>query len=266
MCSCCLSEPESIGILDSTARVLDLLNSSKEPLGVNSIAKACSLYPSSCFRILQTLRKTGWAYQMNDTRYISGSKLSFLTEKNSFLLALRDVSKFIMEECTSRHGIAMNLIVRNGTDCIILQQSLTKSLIDYTPPLDAVLPYYACGGGKVLLCELPEAEIRQLMSRHKIEALTPYTITDEGQYLAELKNVAERGYAIDFKESSIYGSCVAVPVRDKSGAIVASLSFTGLIGLSDPKFLLKYIPVLRDTSQRITTLLYCSWCADEKDD
>jgi len=259
MCIFSHSEPELLGIVESTARVLDLLKTSKEPLGVNAIAKACQLYPSSCFRILQTLKKTGWAYQVNDTRYISGSNLSFFTESNSFLLALRDVSKFVMEECTARHGIAMNLIVRRDADCIILQQSLTKSLIEYTPPLDAVLPYYACGGGKILLCELPEAEIRELISKHKLEPLTPYTITDEEQYLSELKKTAKRGYATDFRESSMHGSCVAVPVRDKFGTIVASLSFTGLIGLSDVEFLLKYVPVLKDASRRITTLLYCSW-------
>lgn len=250
---------ETIKMLESAMGVLDLLRTSKTPMGVNAVAKQCELNPSTSFRILKTLEKTGWVYQMDDDRYIPGHKLSFVTEKNNFYMALGDAAKFIMEDCTAHHGLAMNLIVRSGADCVILQQSLTKSIINYVPPLHSALPYYACGGGKILLCELPDALIDQLISTHRMEALTPFTITDPDEYLAELKRTAENGYAIDFQESSINGSCIAVPVRDKEGTIIASLSFSGLIGVSNPAKLLKYLPALKEASARITKSLYDCW-------
>ena len=92
-----------------------------------------------------------------------------------------------------------------------------------------------------------------------MEALTPFTITDPAAYIAELKKAAANGYAIDFQESSINGSCIAVPVRDKEGTIIASLSFSGLIGVSDPAKLLKYLPALREASEKITASLYNCW-------
>ena len=166
---------ETIKMLESAMGVLDLLRTGKTPMGVNAIAKQCSLNPSTTFRILKTLEMTGWVYQMEDDRYITGQKLSFVTERNNFYLALSDAAKCVMEECTARHGLAMNLIVRNGSDCVVLQQSLTKSIINYVPPLHSVLPYYACGGGKILLCELPDALIEQIITTHRMEALTPST-------------------------------------------------------------------------------------------
>lgn len=250
---------ETIKMVECAMGVLDLLRTAKTPLGVNMVAKKCALNPSTAFRILKTLEKTGWVYQLDDGRYVCGQKLSFVTERNNFHMALSDAAKFIMEDCTAKNGLAMNLIVRHGADCHILQQSLTKSIINFVPPLHSVLPYYACGGGKVLLSELPEPLLDQILSVVRMEALTPYTITDPAEYRKVLKETAENGYAIDFQESSINGSCIAVPVRDKEGTIIASLSFSGLIGISDPEKLLKYVPILKETSQKITDSLYDCW-------
>lgn len=250
---------ETIKMVESAMGVLDLLRTGKAPLGVNTIAKTCGLNPSTAFRILKTLEKTGWVYQLEDGGYVAGQKLSFVTEKNNFNMALADAAKFVMEDCTAKNGLAMNLFVRMGADCHILQQSLTKSIINYVPPLHFTMPFYACGGGKVLLCELPSPLLDQLFAVTKMEALTPYTITDPDKYRQALTETAQQGYAIDFQESSINGSCIAVPVRDNEGTIIASLSFSGLIGISDPEKLLKYVPTLKEASARITTSLYDCW-------
>lgn len=250
---------ETIKMVENAMGVLDLLRAAKAPSGVNAIAKQCGLSPSTAYRILKTLELTGWAYQLSNDTYIPGEKLSFITSKNNFYLALRDAAKAFMEECTGKYGMAMNLMVRNGANCEVLEQSLTKSIINYVPPIHSELPYYACGGGKVLLCELPEALIEQILSTHKLEALTPYTITDADEYRHVLAETAKNGYAVDFQESSINGSCIAVPVRNREGTIIASLSFSGLIGISDPNKLLKYVPVLKETSEKITASLFRCW-------
>ena len=77
--------------------------------------------------------------------------------------------------------MAMNLIVREGIRCEIIEQSLTKSIINYVPPIHSNLPFYACGGGKILLCELPDIMITHILDNCKLEALTPFTITEIGR-------------------------------------------------------------------------------------
>ena len=250
---------ETIKMVENAMTVLDLLRTTRDSIGVNSVAKACELTPSTTHRILKTFEMTGWAYQLSDDTYIAGQKLSFVTSKNNFYLALRDSAKTIMEDCTGKYGMAMNLIVRNGAQCEIIEQSLTKSIINYVPPIHSVLPFYACGGGKILLCELPDRIIDGILSTHRLEPLTPFTVTDPDEYRKILKETAKKGYAIDFQESSINGSCIAVPVRDGEGTIIASLSFSGLIGISDPSRLLKYIPALQKASRDITDNLFACW-------
>lgn len=258
-------KPETIKMVEQAMTVLALLCDYGEPMGVNAVAHRCSLNPSTCYRILKSLEKTGWVYQLSDNRYIPGQRISFVTEKSCFYLALCDVAKYIMDECTARHGVAMNLIVREGEKCVIVQQSLTKSIVNYIPPLGSVLPYYACGGGKILLSELPEAILEQILSTYKMEAYTPYTITDPEKFRRELERTAAEGFAIDFQESSINGSCIAVPVRSREGDIIASLSFSGLIGVPEPQALLRYIPALKEASGKITETLYKSWLSAEQE-
>jgi len=249
-------------MVESAMSVLELLRTSKEPIGVNAIAKKSGLHSSTAFRILKSLEKTGWVFQLSDDQYIVGSKISFVTSRNNFHIALCDVAGLTMRECTDKHGIAMNLIVLDGSNCEIIQQSLTDSIINYVPPLHSSLPYYACGGGKILLSALPDSMIDQIFSLYPPKALTPYTITDTKKYELELKKARENGYAIDFQESSINGSCIAVPVFDNEGTIIASLSFSGLIGISSPDLLLQYLPILQDTSKKITDRLYSCWPAN----
>jgi len=250
---------ETIKMVDQAFTVLDLLRTSREPLGVNEIAKQCGLNPSTTFRILKTMELSAWVFQLNDRRYISGQKLSFITEKNNLYLALREVSQYVMNEYTEKFGQPMNLVVREGLNCTILQQSRTKNLVDYIPPLYSNLPIYASSGGKILLSELPVNLADQVISACEMKPLTKNTITDPEQFWHALRTTAKQGYAIDNKESAENGSCIAVPVRDHEGTIIAALSFSGFIGIEDIQTLLDFLPALKEASEKISHSLFKAW-------
>lgn len=250
---------ETIKMVERALSVLDTLRSSTIPIGVNDIAKLCSLNPSTAFRILKTLETTGWVFQCNDGRYIPGQKISFMTEKNNLYLALKEVAAYTMNQYTQKYDRAMNLIVRDENVCYILQQSRTKNLVDYVPPLHASMPFYACAGGKILLSELPIFLADKIIESCNMVALTPHTITNPEKFWQELRTVAKQGYALDHMESSESGSCIAVAVRDHEGTIIAALSFSGFIGVQDTDTLLEYVPALREASREISSNLFTCW-------
>lgn len=153
----------------------------------------------------------------------------------------------------------MHLLHKIPNKCYILQQSRTKNLVDYVPPVNTALPFYACAGGKILLSELPIILANHIIESTDMEALTPYTITDPDEYWKELRKVAQQGYAFDHMESSVNGSCISVGVRDHEGTIIAALSFSGFIGIQDTDELLEYVPLLQAASKEITDNLYNCW-------
>ena len=60
-----------------------------------------------------------------------------------------------------------------------------------------------------------------------LEPLTPRTLTSLEALQAELARVRHQGYALDDEECEVGVRCVAVPVRDFTGRVVASVSVTG---------------------------------------
>lgn len=250
---------ETIQVLDRALMILEIFRKGQNQYGVTEIAKRLKMNPSTTFRILQTLRNNGWIHQTNDGRYISGTKLSSQLEKSNFYLALRDVSQTIMDLGTAKYKQAMNLIIRDGTKCHILQQSRTTNLVDYVPPLYSELPFYASAGGKILFCELPKALLKQMIDSTELVSFTKHTITNPVMFMKELEQVASDGYAFDNHESAENGSCISVPVRDMENNIIAALSFSGFIGIRDTKDLLAYLPALQDASREITQQLFSCW-------
>ena len=107
-------EQGTVQALERGLKILELLMQEKRPMGVNEIAKCQGITPSAAYRILKTLEATGWSFQMSDDKYIPGEKLSYVTEKNNFHLALAEVAYPVMQELTAREILPMNLVVRQA--------------------------------------------------------------------------------------------------------------------------------------------------------
>ena len=92
------SASNTIKMVENAMTVLDTLRFSGQSMGVNEIAKTTSLSPATTFRILKTLSKTGWAFQLSNDRYTIGEKFSFTTEKTNLYLAISELSSRIEEK------------------------------------------------------------------------------------------------------------------------------------------------------------------------
>ena len=169
-------EQGTVQALERGLKILELLMQEKRPMGVNEIAKCQGITPSAAYRILKTLEANGWSFQMSDDKYIPGEKLSYITEKNNFHLALAEVAYPIMQELTAREILPMNLVVRQDRRFFILQQTRTERYVDFVAPVGSTLPLHASAGGKILLCELPEVLRAQFLDGISFESMTPNTI------------------------------------------------------------------------------------------
>lgn len=254
-----IKEPETIRALERALVILDTIKSANRPMGINELAKICEYGPSTVFRIVKTFEADNWVRQLADDKYILGEKLFFETEKSNFYLALKDAAYPILCKYTAQENQAMNLCVRQEEACIILQQSRTERLLDFVPPLGASLPVYASGNGKILYSELPEPLLHSLLNMMEFQIFTSHTITTRQGFLQELKKVREQGYSIDLDESLTSSCCVAVPIRNLGGDIIAAVSFSGFVGSFNEDFLKGYLPALHKASEEITHSLFRSY-------
>jgi DNA-binding IclR family transcriptional regulator len=73
----------------------------------------------------------------------------------------------------------------------------------------------------------PESEVAAWAATEKFPALTPNTITTARRLLKELTIIRERGYGLDEEEREKGVSCVAAPIRNHTGDVVAAISVAG---------------------------------------
>jgi DNA-binding IclR family transcriptional regulator len=91
----------------------------------------------------------------------------------------------------------------------------------------AILPAYCTALGKTLLAYLPEAEVAEWAATQRFTALTPSTITTARRLLKELSVIRQRGYGLDEEEREKGVCCIAAPVRNHTGDVVAAVSAAG---------------------------------------
>jgi DNA-binding IclR family transcriptional regulator len=73
----------------------------------------------------------------------------------------------------------------------------------------------------------PEDEISHWIHTHSLEPVTDATIIEENAFLQELREIRSRGYAVDKGEFEASVRCVAVPIRDRTGRVIAAVSISG---------------------------------------
>ena len=260
-----IADTETIKVLDRALTLLDVLRDENRPLGVNELSKLCDINLSTVFRIMKTLMASGWVYQSSDDKYTLGEKWFFQTNQDNLYLALKDIAYPIMFHLSVQEFQAMNLCVRQNEKCIILQQSRTEKLVDLVPRLGASLPVYASGSGKVLFSELVPPLLDDLLSLVEFKKLASETIISRQAFIKELEKVRAAGYALDVHESMDATSCVAVPVRNPSGNIIAALSFSGFVGDYGKEQLISYLPILLKASEEISQKLFRTSQTDSAD-
>lgn len=88
-------------------------------------------------------------------------------------------------------------------------------------------PAHATGMGKVLLAHLPPEDRAAVLTTLPLPGFTPHTITSRRALEAELHGVLRRGYATEVEELAFGRACVATPIRDRTGRVVAAMSLSG---------------------------------------
>lgn len=88
-------------------------------------------------------------------------------------------------------------------------------------------PMHCTGLGKAILAWQPAGFRDELLANTKLQRLTIHSITRSAEMVSELGRIQRLGYAVDNEEAELGARCVAAPVFDSSGSIVAGISVSG---------------------------------------
>jgi len=169
---------------------------------------------------LAPVPSTPGRYRLGVRSYQLGSRYA---EQLDLAAEGQQVARLVAETCDETVHVA----ILEGTDVIYIAKVDSTHAVRMVSAAGRRLPAHCTSVGKMLLASLPETELTaRIPDGAELSAMTPNSITDPAVLRAELAEIRERGVAVECRESNPDVSCVAAPVRDRSGRVVAALSIS----------------------------------------
>lgn len=196
---------------------------------LQDIARAVEMNASTTLRFLNTLIDCGYVRQEEETaQYMPTFKICALANRMHREDGLRRVAHPYMEELSALFGESVCLAIEEGKKAVYVEVLRVKnqSLMAVQAVGNAAQMY--CNGiGKLFLSAYSGEALERYLEEEKLTAHTEHTITDKEELKKEVEQVRRQGYAYDNQERELGARCIAFPVRDAGGKIVAGISVTG---------------------------------------
>jgi IclR family transcriptional regulator, KDG regulon repressor len=218
----------SIKAVQRALDILEALLEARSPLSLQQICARTGLPKSTAFRIVSNLIQRQYLVE-GEEGYRLGFKplqLGALVEEK---LDLKHQALPFLRKLVDRFGETVHLAVLDEDFRVLYVEKLSaeRAVGVMISRVGLTAPMHCTALGKVMAAFKPEDEIRRWIRASGLKPYTDATITEEKSFLRELSEIRCRGYAIDNVEHELGVRCIAAPILDKSGAVIAALSIAG---------------------------------------
>ncbi|GAB3451769.1 IclR family transcriptional regulator [Actinophytocola sediminis] len=139
----------------------------------------------------------------------------------------------VAQDLAARLGLGVNVARRHDDQLVYLINAEGRLAPRSFTLLGQSNPLHATGLGKCLLLGLSAEQRRALLGDGELTAFTARTVTSSRALDAELAQALARGYATEIEELALGRACIAAPIRDREGAVVAAVSVSGSLSALD---------------------------------
>lgn len=241
--------------IERAALILTCFSVQEPRLTLGQLAAKLDLNQSTVYRYVQTLLAAGLLERAPGRGgYQLGLRVVELAYVAMNQLEVRKAALDEMERLRDELGLLINLGVRFQGDVLKVAQAAPGGWPTWKTTVGNRLPAECTALGKVLLAHRPWDEARAMIEQRGWRPATRHSVQDLAQLAGQLEEARERGYAVEREECVLGGACVAAPIRDHTGAVVAALSITGpLSRLTET--LPREIDAVREAANRISLRL-----------
>src|SRR5450755_475533 len=233
--------------------VLEILVRAGRAVTLSELMLATRLPKPTLHRTLTLFEEAGWLSREPGGRaYIIGERLSRFG-----LDVLRNDSaatqrRIVLRGVVSDIGESCNLAVLHKGALIYLDRIEADWPLRLQIPSGGVaISPHCCASGKLLLAFLPAPERNRLLALLGLQSFTERTITDRQVLAAEFERIVAAGYAVDNEEYVVGVACVAVPVRNTQGEVIASIAVQGATARLPLMPAIEFVPRLQAAAANI---------------
>ncbi|WP_432572673.1 IclR family transcriptional regulator [Kineococcus sp. SYSU DK005] len=216
------SAPTGARTLERGLGLLDHVAAGRERL--EEISAAAGLSRSATHRMLTSLVAARFLEQTPQRTYRLGLKLLELGHLAERTLDLPGEVQAVLTSIADATRDTTHLGVLRGADVLYLAKARGHRGMEMASRVGARLRAQNTAMGKALLAELPEE--RALAAFDPAAVVTGNSIATAAEFARALRDVRERGFALDDQENELGVRCVAIAVPDLSGRPAAAVSIS----------------------------------------
>ncbi|WP_329112488.1 IclR family transcriptional regulator [Streptomyces sp. NBC_01353] len=218
-------------IVPAVARACDILElflQGDGTLSAPEITRRLQLPRTTTHELLSTLTARSYLVPIPEQpgRYRLGVRTYQLGSRYAEQLDLAAEGQNVAREVAETCDETVHVAILEDTDVIYIAKVDSTHAVRMVSAAGRRLPAHCTAVGKMLLAALPEDELDARIEGRELVGMTPDSITEPDALRAVLAEIRARGTASEHRESNPDVSCVAAPVRDRAGRVVAALSIS----------------------------------------
>jgi IclR family transcriptional regulator, KDG regulon repressor len=239
----------------SSIRLLKAFSEEQVEIGISDLAKRLGVAKSTVHRLAVTLVADGMLEQNPDTgKYRLGLSLFRLGSLVRRRMNVSNEARPLLRELREKVNETVHLAVLDGTEIMYVFNLESTQSIRMRSDVGVRKPAYCTAEGQAILAYQPP-EVVDLVVREGLAARTPQTITDPLALRKVLEGVRARGCAIEDEESELGMRCIAAPLRNDAGEVVAAIGLAGPVSRLSKKALTTFVPHVIETATAISARL-----------
>ncbi|MCJ8322589.1 MAG: IclR family transcriptional regulator [Rhizobiales bacterium] len=213
---------------------LDYLKEKAEPVRLTDVAATLGVEKSNASHILKTLVASGYASQDSSRRYLIHKDVTATDDSHSLeeIIACKQQWKPVLEKLMMETGECSHMAVLVKSQVWYIDKVDSNLPLKVDHPIGSLSPLHCTALGKIFLA------YGDAVPNQKFDKYTATTISSNAELMQEIEKTRIRGYAVDNEEFSPGIRCVAHPIFDKVGKVIAAFGVSGpTVRLDDQKFL-----------------------------
>jgi len=246
----------NIRVLDRAVSVLSMLSDGK-PRTLMELSDAIGINSSTTFRLLASLTSHNYVERDPETgRYSLGLACLELARSYQINNAIRRAALPLMETLRDQTGETVHLAVLDRQEIVYLEKLHGLHAIGLmASQVGGRALAYCTGLGKLLLAYVDPERVRTQFEDFQFIRFTETTVDNLDRLMAELDVIRRKGYAFDHGEHESDVRCVAAPVYDSHGRVVAAISLAGPASRMEPLDNPRQIELVVRSAQEISERL-----------
>lgn len=222
------NETYQVRSVDRALMILTCFKLTKPELTLIEICEMTGLPKPTVFRLLSSLEAAQFIERASDQeKYRIGIRLFELGNVYLSNLSIERIVYPYMQKITQKHNMACNLAILDNGQVVYIASTNSAGPLQYVSII-GYRHYVHCSAlGKALVIDLPDDEIKAILSQWGMPTLSPKSITDPKTFLENIKVARENHFTIDDQEGAIGIYCMAVSIRNRSGRVLAAFSISG---------------------------------------